>query len=199
MTGVQTCALPIYGKETTDSNIVYVGSNRDKGSSTTNINYWITSSDGSIRVNRLTREVEIIKGGTDQKPVVCNKDTINQLVSNSADRINKLTIKSTVADGTVEIDGLTVNGNTIVEGGGSSSVKFTNCNLKSTLKAKKAKGTNPLHLLFGTGTSLDRVEIEGENVIITTNINIGTIYTKSSVLLKGNGKEIGRASCRERV
>lgn len=176
------------GKETTDSNIVYVGSNRDKGSSTTNINYWITSSDGSIRVNRLTREVEIIKGGTDQKPVVCNKDTINQLVSNSADRINKLTIKSTVADGTVEIDGLTVNGNTIVEGGGSSSVKFTNCNLKSTLKAKKAKGTNPLHLLFGTGTSLERVEIEGENVIITTNINIGTIYTKSSVLLKGNGK-----------
>ncbi|MCX4269301.1 MAG: hypothetical protein OSJ62_11675 [Lachnospiraceae bacterium] len=174
-------------KEASNATITYIYSNRYSGSSSTS-SYWRTSADQSIRVNRITREVEVLKGGTDQNPIVCNKDAVNKLVSGAADRISKLTIKSSVADGTVVLDGLTVTGNTIVEGGGSSSIKFTNCSLKNALKARKAKEANPLHLLFEAGTGINRVEIEGGNVIITANITISEVYAKSSVVLKGIGK-----------
>lgn len=177
------------GASATNSDVTYVSSGGSSGGgSSSSVNNWITSADQSIRVNKRTREVEILKGGTDQNPVICDKNAVNKLSYGVADRISKLTISSAVADGTVVLDGLTVDGNTIVEGGGSSSVKFTNCTLRSPLVAKKAKEANPLHLLFGAGTLVNRVEIEGGNVILTLNINIGTIYTKSSVVLKGTGK-----------
>lgn len=174
-------------KEASNTTITYISSGRYQGSSSSR-NYWVTSADGNVRVNRITREVEVLKGGTDQNPVVCDQNAINKVVSGAASQISKLTIKNSVADGTVVLDGLTVTGNTIVEGGGSSSIKFTNCNLKNPLKARKAKETNPLHLLFGTGTVLNRIEVESGNVTITANINIPEIYTKSSVVLKGTGK-----------
>ncbi len=100
-----------------------------------------------------------------------------------------LIIDEAVGEGDVTLDNVTVGEETIVEGGGSSTVVFNRCKL-NTVKARKSISNltiKPLHIKFGAGTTVAQVEASAGNLHLETDVKIETIITNVAILLTGNG------------
>lgn len=175
------------------SSVTYVSSGRPSsgGGSSSTTSDWKANKDKTFEVNKKNKNVRVIKGGTDQEPVVIDAKAVDDVVSGASKTIKDLTITKSVGDGTVKLNGLTVTGDTIVEGGGNNSIYFEKCTLKNVI-TKKAKESNPLRLVFDKGTDVQgNVDVTGANVILDIiNIvsSIKKITASSPVVLKGNGK-----------
>lgn len=100
----------------------------------------------------------------------------------------KLTIKDAVGEGTVILEGVIVNDETVVVGGGTESVYFRKCQLNKVRTAKSVNaGVKPLHIAFEAETKVEIVTVGGGNVILDTAILIPTLIVNSPLVVKGTG------------
>lgn len=148
------------------SSVTYVSSGRPSGGgSSSTTSDWKTASNGYFKVNKKTKEVQVLKGSNDPaNPTVIDAAAVDKLVSGASKEITKLTIKDSVGEGSVELVDLNVTGDTEVNGGGYKSIYFKNCTLKN-VKTNKT-GENPLRVLFTGTTKAKDVNVSGANVTI---------------------------------
>lgn len=170
------------------SSVTYVSSGRPSsggGSSSSTKDEW---SKGGITVKK-------VSGGYDvtvtKENVTVNETTINAAKSGAAAKIQDLIISEDVKDGDVKLDGIVVNGETIIEGGGSNTITFNNCHLKGKLKMQKksASASKALRVKFtGEKTKIKDVEVDstfGVMLDLDEGIEIlGNVLVNSALQLK---------------
>lgn len=172
------------------SSVTYVSSGRPSsggGSSSSAKDEW---SKGGITVKKVSGGYDVTVTG---KNVTVNEKTINAAKSGAAANIQDLIISEDVKDGDVKLDEIVVKGETIIEGGGSDTITFNNCQLKGKLKMQKksASASKALHVKFtGEKTKIEKdVEVNstfgvmlelGEGIEI-----LGNVLVNSALQLKG--------------
>ncbi len=163
------------------SSVTYVSSGRPSGgSSSSTKDEW--SKDG-ITVNKVSGgyDVTVTKAG-----ITVDKAAINAAKSGAADKIQNLTISEKVEDGEVTLDGITVNGETKVLGGGAGTIIFKDCKLLNKLTTNKTKGKQLLRLLFSGSTEVEDIVAEGNTVKIEsegTDVTVKSITVKTSIIV----------------
>lgn len=172
------------------SSVTYVSSGRPSsggGSSSSAKDEW---SKGGITVKKVSGGYDVTVTGEN---VTVNEKTINAAKSGAAANIQDLIISKDVKDGDVKLDEIVVKGETIIEGGGSNTITFNNCQLKGKLKMQKksASASKALHVKFtGEKTKIEKdVEVDstfgvmldlGEGIEI-----LGNVLVNSALQLKG--------------
>lgn len=177
------------------TSITYVSSNRRPSGG--------SSGGGSGTVKPTDKGYEIKDGNVEITSKDYNKDklskeTIKNLTINvqlgEEDAIDvsgikvsgDLYITDAVGEGTVTLDGVTVEGETVVGGGGTESVHFKKCVLSKVRTNKSDKeGVKPLRIAFEAETQVVEVTIGGGTVILNTVITIPKLIVNSPLVVEG--------------
>ena len=103
-----------------------------------------------------------------------------------------VTIDASVGDGTVILDGVTITGQLIVQGGGSHSVKVKNCEVKSVVLDKDTSNGSEAPRLELTGTEVKTVEVAKPAIIEAkdTASKVETLSAKDDVTIKGKETKV---------
>ncbi len=129
-------------------------------------------SNGNIVVTGLEEGVELTQAVVEAKGIK---------------KINNVTISDTVGEGEVTLEGLEINGNLNVNGGGSKSIRLKNCTIKKNVVANKSDSV--VHISFGKGTEVGgEIEAKGKEVIISIQnpvMVIKAIIAKVPVIVSG--------------
>lgn len=126
-------------------------------------------------------------GGSD--PAVANL-TIAQAKTVTGGTYQDVTITAAVADGTVTLDGVTIQGSLTIQGGGSSSINLTSCTVSGKVVMDKEGGEAPrLHL---TNTPISQVEASKPAIIEADDATsaIAAVTAKANVEVKGGNTAI---------
>lgn len=190
-TGTITVDNKVY---TLDANGVWNG---ESGKSTTYVST-SSSSRGSSSGSNITSSPSTITGDgwtatKDGDVTITEKGTYTpkNFTDKNVNKIKSLTIDKSVGDEDVTLEGLTVDGPTTINGGGSNTVTFNKCNLKA-VKANKTTGNQGLHINFGAGTkvegTVDVAGSKGVKLTIDSSITIKSIITTTAIEVLGGGK-----------
>lgn len=123
-------------------------------------------------------------GGGGSSGSVSRDLTVSQAGTVSGGTYQNVTIASSVGDGTVELNGVTISGTLTVNGGGSDTVHLNGCTLRGNVVLDKADGEAPRLLL--TNTPVSAVEVRKPALLEADAASaITAVEAKANVEVKG--------------
>ncbi len=140
-------------------------------------------SKSTIAVTKNYSSVGTYEGGSISGSVIISAAGVNL---KNATISGDLLIASTVGDGNVDLDNVTVAGKTIVSGGGANSVKLHNMHSKS-VEIDKASGET-VRVVTDATSSIDTLLVSTNAIVdqtLSTRKGNITLESKASVILRG--------------
>ncbi len=131
-------------------------------------------------------------GGGEDTPTVQDL-TITEEKTVSGGTYKDVIIDAAVGNGTVTLDKVTIEGQLIVRGGGSNSIKVVGCDVSAVVLDKDTSGENAqAPRLELTGTEVQSVEVSQPAIIEATDTAsaVQELSAKDSVTIKGEKTEI---------
>ena len=111
-------------------------------------------------------------------------------------------IDAAVGNGTVTLDGVTIEGQLLVQGGGSHSIKVQNCDVE-TVVLDKDTSTGEAPRLELTGTEVESVEVKQPAIIEANSVSgknaIGEVKAEANVTVQGAATSIGTVTVPEKA
>ena len=150
-------------------------------------------------------------GGTSgYSPSVAPDATIDTSSGNAnsalaAGTYNNVTITEAVGDGTVLLQNVTINGDLIINGGGSSSVILDLCRILGRIIFGKTTndGTESTRIYLMGGTDANNVEVNGNAGLIieseTSESTIGSITASNDLEIRGSNTNVNKIVIPENI
>ena len=124
--------------------------------------------------------------------------TIKQAKTVTGGTYNDVTIDAAVGNGTVTLDGVTIEGQLIVRGGGEHSIKVQNCSVETVVMDKNTGSGSESPRLELTGTEVKSVEVKQPAILEANSVSgktaIGEVKAAADVTVQGAATNVGKVT-----